>query len=94
MPSYDDLKSELESISKVVDRFPETVKYKFFDLLVRTFLGPGARNSQVTPFPHPSPLLQHHQQKAHKRRVRLKGRWRWRYRKQRRSRHIEGGYKT
>lgn len=39
MPSYEELKSELEEISKVVDRFPEAVKSQVFDLLVRTFLG-------------------------------------------------------
>lgn len=39
MPSYDELKSELESMSEIVDRFPEAVKPQVFDLLVRTFLG-------------------------------------------------------
>ena len=29
MPSYDDLKSELESISKVVDRFLKQLKHNF-----------------------------------------------------------------
>lgn len=49
MPSYDELKSELESISKVVDRFPEAVKPQVFDLLVRTFLGQAPQLSTDTP---------------------------------------------
>jgi hypothetical protein len=39
MRSYEELKNELESMSKVVDRFPEAVKPQVLDLLVRTFLG-------------------------------------------------------
>ncbi|WP_153144660.1 hypothetical protein [Dechloromonas sp. H13] len=54
MPSYDELKSELESISKVVDRFPETVKPQVFDLLVRTFLGQALQLSSNAPLASPS----------------------------------------
>lgn len=54
MPSYDELKSELESISKVVDRFPEAVKPQVFDLLVRTFLGQAPQLSSSTPPASPS----------------------------------------
>jgi len=39
MPSYDELKAELEVMSKIVDRFPESVKPRVFELLVQTFLG-------------------------------------------------------
>lgn len=39
MPSYEELKSELEVISKVVEMFPEAVKPRVFELLVQTFLG-------------------------------------------------------
>lgn len=39
MPTYDELKDELEVMSKVVERFPEVVKPRVFDLLVQTFLG-------------------------------------------------------
>ena len=55
MPSYDELKSELESISKVVDRFPEAVKPQVFDLLVRTFLGQEPHLSSSTPPTSPPP---------------------------------------
>lgn len=48
MPSYNELKSELESMSKVVDQFPETVKAQVFDLLVRTFLGQDSHFSSGT----------------------------------------------
>lgn len=51
MPSYDELKSELESISELVDRFPEVVKPEVFNLLVRTFLGqaPQQASSSLSP---------------------------------------------
>lgn len=39
MPTYDELKAELEAISKIVERFPEAVKPRVFELLVQTFLG-------------------------------------------------------
>lgn len=39
MPTYEELKAELEVISKVVEKFPEAVKPRVFDLLVQTFLG-------------------------------------------------------
>lgn len=55
MPSYDELKSELESISKVVDRFPEAVKPQVFELLVRTFLGQESHLSISVPPASPPP---------------------------------------
>lgn len=39
MPSYEELKQELIEISKIIDKFPETVKPKVYDLLVAQFLG-------------------------------------------------------
>lgn len=39
MPSYEELKSELLEISKIVETFPETVKPKVYDLLVGQFFG-------------------------------------------------------
>ena len=39
MPSYEELKQELGEISKIIDKFPETVKPKVYDLLVSQFLG-------------------------------------------------------
>jgi len=39
MSTYDELKAELEVMSKLVEKFPESVKPKVFDLLVQTFLG-------------------------------------------------------
>lgn len=38
MPSYEELKNELKSISEVVGLFPETVKPQVYDLLVQTFV--------------------------------------------------------
>ncbi|WP_156458623.1 hypothetical protein [Ectopseudomonas composti] len=47
MPSYEQLKSELLEISKVIEKFPEAVKPKVYDLLVGQFLGhePSVTNS-------------------------------------------------
>ncbi len=39
MPSYEELKTELEQISKLVEKFPEAIKPNVYDLLVSTFLG-------------------------------------------------------
>lgn len=39
MATYEELKSELEIISKVVDRFPEIIKPRVFELLVEAFTG-------------------------------------------------------
>jgi len=39
MPSYEELKNELLEISMVVEKFPEAVKPKVYDLLVSQFLG-------------------------------------------------------
>ena len=39
MPSYEELKAELDVIAKIVERFPEGIKAKVFELLTGTFLG-------------------------------------------------------
>lgn len=39
MASYDELKQELVEISKIVEKFPEAVKTKVYDLLVTEYLG-------------------------------------------------------
>lgn len=39
MPTYEELKTELVEISKIVDKFPEAVKPKVYDLLVSQFYG-------------------------------------------------------
>jgi hypothetical protein len=39
MASYDELKKELVEISKIVEKFPETVKPEVYNLLVEQFLG-------------------------------------------------------
>lgn len=45
MASYEELKSELVEISKIVDKFPESVKPKVYDLLVEQFLGVAPSSS-------------------------------------------------
>src|SRR5213594_3433275 len=39
MRTYDELKAELQEISKIVEKFPGEVKPKVYDLLVSYFLG-------------------------------------------------------
>jgi len=39
MPSYEELKLELVNISEIIEKFPEAVKPKAYDLLVSQFLG-------------------------------------------------------
>lgn len=39
MPTYEELKVELVEISKIVEKFPEAVKPKVYDLLVSQFVG-------------------------------------------------------
>jgi len=39
MPNYEELKTELLEISKIVERFPDDVKPKVYELLVAEFLG-------------------------------------------------------
>lgn len=39
MASYDELKTELETIASLIEKFPELIKPKVYDLLVTTFLG-------------------------------------------------------
>lgn len=48
MPSYEELKNELETISKIVDKFPEVVKTQVFDLLVKSFLGQQTQPSPLS----------------------------------------------
>lgn len=61
MPSYDELKAELEVIAKTVDKFPEAVKSRVFDLLVQTFLGqslPPLGSTPAAPSPPVSSPVQ------------------------------------
>lgn len=58
MRTYDELKAELEVMSKIVERFPESVKPRVFELLTQTFLGqstiaasPSATQDVNTPTP-------------------------------------------
>jgi len=50
MPSYEELKVELEQIANLVEKFPEAIKPKVYDLLVANFLGntqpPETHNSE------------------------------------------------
>lgn len=46
MPNYDELKSELLEISKIVETFPGDVKPKVYDLLVAEFLGKKVPDSK------------------------------------------------
>src|SRR5204862_6280309 len=39
MPSYEDLKSELLEIAKILEKLPEQVRLQAYDLLVGEFLG-------------------------------------------------------
>lgn len=39
MPGYDDLKSELSEIAKILDKLPEQVRLQAYDLLISEFLG-------------------------------------------------------
>ncbi|MDT8385014.1 MAG: hypothetical protein RRB22_11420 [Gammaproteobacteria bacterium] len=48
MASYEELKQELVEISKIVDKFPEAVKPKVYDLLVEQFLGVAPSSNENT----------------------------------------------
>lgn len=49
MPTYDELKSELLEISKILEKLPEAVRSQAYDLLVAEFLGrpPSSRSTGV-----------------------------------------------
>lgn len=49
MAGYEELKSELEVVAKIVEKFPETVKPRVFELLVQTFLGQSPTHANPTP---------------------------------------------
>lgn len=49
MPGYEELKSELDVIAKTVEKFPEAVKPRVFDLLVQTFLGQSPTLASPSP---------------------------------------------
>lgn len=49
MPGYEELKSELEVIAKTVEKFPEAVKPRVFELLVQTFLGQSPTLASPSP---------------------------------------------
>jgi hypothetical protein len=55
MPSYEELKSELEVIAKTVEKFPEAVKPRVFELLVQTFLGQSPAATPVASLPPTAP---------------------------------------
>ncbi|MBO8130969.1 MAG: hypothetical protein H0Z29_05560 [Candidatus Marinimicrobia bacterium] len=39
MPIYEDLKNELQEISEILSKFPESIQPKVFDILINNFLG-------------------------------------------------------
>jgi len=43
MPSYDDLKRELESITELLERYPEQLQKAVFDLLMESYRGEPAK---------------------------------------------------
>ena len=49
MPTYEELKTELVEISKIVDKFPEAVKPKVYDLLVSQFYGGKISKEKTVP---------------------------------------------
>ena len=42
MPTYNELKTELQEIAKLVSDFPDSVKPQVYELLITTFAGPSA----------------------------------------------------
>lgn len=51
MPTYEELKSELLEISEVIEKFPEAVKSKVYELLVAQFLGHETPGAHIDPLP-------------------------------------------
>jgi len=78
MPNYDELKSELVEIAKIVAKFPESVKPQVYELLVNEFIG-------NTSFPSESNTpkkKKEHQTKTPKKKTKRKSRRKRKHRKE------------
>lgn len=47
MPTYEELKTELLEISKIVEKFPEQIKSQVYELLIQQYLGKPIQNQSL-----------------------------------------------